>query len=122
MSCPFERTPQHILSPVLRLEQAAAIRDERAMQARLYQRPKSSMQSGRARTGEWLLEVERAMPQRPDPLTGWPGSGDTDTQVQLQFPTRDAALAYAAANGLTVEIVPLGPRRLKLQAYADNFR
>jgi hypothetical protein len=92
------------------------------MLARLYQRPKNAMQSGRARTGQWLLEVERDEPQRPDPLTGWPGSGATETQVQLKFDSREAALAYAEANGLTVEIVPLGPRRLKLQAYADNFR
>jgi hypothetical protein len=92
------------------------------MQARLYQRPKSSMQSGRARTGAWLLEIERDEPQRPDPLTGWPGSGATETQVQLAFPTREAAVAYAEAQGLTLEIVPLGPRTLKLQAYADNFR
>jgi hypothetical protein len=92
------------------------------MLARLYQRPKNAMQSGRARMGEWLLEVERDEPQRPDPLTGWPGSGATETQVQLKFETREAALAYAEAQGLTVEIVPLGPRRLKLQAYADNFR
>ena len=93
-----------------------------AMNARLYQRPKSSMQSGRARTGAWLLEIERDEPQRPDPLTGWPGSGATETQVQLSFPTREAAIAYAQAQGLTVEIVPLGTRTLKLQAYADNFR
>ena len=92
------------------------------MLARLYQRPKNAMQSGRARTGQWLLEVERDEPQRPDPLTGWPGSGATETQVQLKFDTREAALAYAEAHDLTVEIVPLGPRRLKLQAYADNFR
>jgi hypothetical protein len=31
-------------------------------------------------------------------------------------------LAYAKANGLEVEILPLGLRRLKIQAYADNFR
>lgn len=92
------------------------------MIARLYQRPKNAMQSGHARTGQWLLEIERGEPQRPDPLTGWPGSGATETQVQLRFASRDAALAYAAAQGLTVEIVPLGPVRLKLQAYADNFR
>jgi hypothetical protein len=92
------------------------------MLARLYQRPKSAMQSGKARMGEWLLEWERDEPQRPDPLTGWAGSGATETQVQLRFPSREAALAYAARLGLEVEIVPLGPRRLKLQAYADNFR
>lgn len=80
------------------------------------------MQSGRARTGEWLLEVERAEPQRADPLTGWQGSGATQTQVQLRFASKDAALAYAEAQGLAVEVIPLGPRHLKLQAYADNFR
>jgi hypothetical protein len=90
--------------------------------ARLYQRPKNAMQSGRARMGEWLLEWERDEPQRPDPLTGWAGSGATETQVQLRFPSREAALAYARRHGLEVEVVPLGPRRLKLQAYADNFR
>lgn len=92
------------------------------MLARLYQRPKSSTQSGRARTGQWLLEFERAEAQRLDPLTGWAGSGDTETQLQLAFPTREAALAYAEAHAVQVEIVPLGPRALKLQAYADNFR
>ena len=92
------------------------------MIARLYQRPKNAMQSGHARTGQWLLEIERDEPQRPDPLTGWPGSGATETQVQLRFASREAALAYATVQGLTVEIVPLGPVRLKLQAYADNFR
>ena len=92
------------------------------MLARLYQRPKNAMQSGRAKMGQWLLEIERDEPQVADPLTGWPGSGATQTQVQLRFPSRDAAMAYAAAQGLTVEVVPLGPARLKLQAYADNFR
>ncbi len=92
------------------------------MLARLYQRPKNAMQSGRARTGEWLLEIERDEPQRPDPLTGWAGSGATETQVQLRFPSQEAAQAYADSHGLTVEIMPLGARTLKLQAYADNFR
>ncbi len=80
------------------------------------------MQSGRARTGQWVLEHERAEPQHSDPLTGWAGSGATATQVVLSFPSREAALRYVETQGLTVEIVPLGPRTLKLQAYADNFR
>ena len=80
------------------------------------------MQSGRARTGQWLLEMERDEAQHPDPLTGWQGSGATRTQVQLHFPDRESALAYAEAQGIAVEIVPLGPATLKLQAYADNFR
>lgn len=72
--------------------------------------------------GQWLLEWERDEAQRPDPLTGWSGSGATLTQVQLHFPTREAALAYAAGQDMQVEVVTLGPVHLKIQAYADNFR
>ena len=50
--------------------------------ARIYQRPKNAMQSGRARTGLWVLEFEPAEAKKPDPLTGWAGSGDTREQVR----------------------------------------
>ncbi len=33
--------------------------------ARIYQRPKNAMQSGRARTDLWMLEFEPQKPQRP---------------------------------------------------------
>ena len=92
------------------------------MTARIYQRPKNAMQSGRARTDSWVLEYEPAEPKRPDPLTGWAGSGDTRGQIKLSFPTLDAAKAYAAREGLTAHIVPGPARTLKLQAYADNFQ
>lgn len=92
------------------------------VQARIYQRIKSSMQSGHARTGDWVLEYEPAEAKRADPLTGWAGSGDTRGQVCLSFPTREAAEAYAAREGLAAHFVPAAPRVLKLQTYADNFR
>lgn len=90
--------------------------------ARIYQKPKNAMQSGRARTSEWLLEFQPLEAKRPDPLTGWAGSGDTREQVRLSFPTLDAAKAYADRNGIAAHIVPAPQRVLKLQAYADNFR
>jgi hypothetical protein len=43
------------------------------------------MQSGKARTADWLLEFEPAEAKRPDPLMGWAGSGDTQQQVVLRF-------------------------------------
>ncbi|MBV8973232.1 MAG: ETC complex I subunit [Sphingomonadaceae bacterium] len=92
------------------------------MTARIHQRPKSSMQSGKARVGQWLLEFDYAEPKRFDPLTGWHGSGDVATQVRLAFDDLDAAKAYADARGIAYEVVPLGANTLKLQAYADNFR
>jgi hypothetical protein len=89
--------------------------------ARIYQRTKNAMQSGRARTEEWVLEYEPTEAKRPDPLTGWAGSGDTRDQVRLDFPTLAAARAYADREGLTAHVVAGAERKLKLQAYADNF-
>ncbi len=90
--------------------------------ARIYQRPKNAMQSGRARTQIWVLEFEPAEAKRPDPLTGWAGSGDTRDQLRLTFPTLDAAKAYADREGIAYHVIPAPERTLKLQAYADNFR
>lgn len=90
--------------------------------ARIFQQPKNAMQSGRARTQGWLLEFAPAQAKRADPLMGWAGSGDTQQQVRMQFPTLDAAKAYADTYGIACTIIPTPERRLKLQAYADNFR
>jgi hypothetical protein len=92
------------------------------MAARIYQRAKNAKQSGRARAGEWILEFESARRQRPDPLTGWAGGSETQEQVKLTFPTLEAAQAYAARNSIDAHIVPPEQPKLKLQAYADNFR
>lgn len=90
--------------------------------ARIYQRPKNAMQSGRARTQLWVLEYDPAEAKRPDPLTGWAGSGDTRDQLRLTFPTLEAAQGYAEREGIAYHVVPAPGRTLKLQAYADNFR
>jgi hypothetical protein len=90
--------------------------------ARISELERKTTQSGKANTGRWLLEFERQQPLRPDPLTGWSGSGDTNPQVRLTFPTRGAAIAYCAGHGLGYHVVAAAPVRLKIQAYADNFR
>jgi hypothetical protein len=92
------------------------------MPARIYQRPKNAMQSGRARSEEWLLDFVPAEAKRPDPLMGWAGSGDMQQQVILSFATLDEARAYAERYGIEAHVIPTPPRKLKLQAYADNFR
>ena len=90
--------------------------------ARIFQRPKNAMQSGRALTDRWQLEFEPAEAKRPDPLTGWAGSGDTRDQLRLRFATAEAAIAYCEREGLAFSVVPAPEKTLKLQAYADNFR
>jgi len=91
------------------------------MAARIYQRIKSTMQSGRAKVGEWTLEYEPAHSKTADPLTGWAGSGDTREQLRLTFPDLDAARAYCDQHGVAYTVTPLHDRSLKLQTYAENF-
>ena len=90
--------------------------------ARITELERKTTQSGKANAGRWLMEFERQQPLRPDPLTGWNGSGDTNTQVRMTFDSKDAAIAYAERHGLEYHLIPAPPVRLKLQAYADNFR
>jgi len=90
--------------------------------ARISEQERKTTQSGKANAGKWILEFERQQALRPDPLTGWNGSGDTRPQVRLGFATKDAAIAYCVKHGLDYHVVPASPVRLKLQAYADNFR
>jgi hypothetical protein len=90
--------------------------------ARIIQKTKNAMQSGRFGTDQWVLEFEPSEAKKADPLMGWAGSGDTSQQIKLTFDSLDAAKAYAAKKGLDCVIVPAAPKALKLQAYADNFR
>ena len=90
--------------------------------ARIYQMPKNAMQSGKARTDSWVLEYAPVEAKRPDPLTGWAGSGDMNQQLRFTFPTLEAAQAYAARQNVAVTVIPTPPKTLKIQAYADNFR
>ena len=90
--------------------------------ARISELDRRTTQSGKANTGLWLLEFERQQPLRPDPLTGWAGSGDTNTQVRINFKTREEAIAFCDKRGIAYHLVPTAPVRMKIQAYADNFR
>lgn len=80
------------------------------------------MQSGKSRTQEWVLEFEQSEARKPDPLMGWTGSGDTQAQVTLEFPSKEAALEYAERYGITARVHATPKKGLKIQAYADNFR
>ena len=92
------------------------------MLARIYRPAKTAMQSGKAKSRDWRLEFEPASARTIDPLMGWTGSSDTQAQVRLTFPDKDAAKAYAAKHGIAARVHATPPKSLKLQAYADNFR
>ena len=92
------------------------------MAARIYQRYRNAQQASKALGDEWVLEFESATARRPDPLTGWSGGADTVEQIQIYFPSLEAAKAYAERRGLHYHLVAPTTRKLRIQAYADNFR
>ncbi|MEL6610397.1 MAG: ETC complex I subunit, partial [Pseudomonadota bacterium] len=65
------------------------------MRARIYQPAKTAMSSGSAKTKNWVLDYAPDSARSVDPLMGWTSSSDTQSQVRLTFPTKEAALEYA---------------------------
>ena len=92
------------------------------MVARIFKPARTAMQSGQARTKDWLLEHEQANAREIDPLMGWTSSRDTQTQVRLRFETKDEAVAYAERNGLPYVVEEPAIKVASTKSYADNFR
>ncbi len=92
------------------------------MTARIYRPAKTAMQSGQARTKEWVLEYEGQAPREVDPLMGWTSSTDTMSQIRLEFETKEEAIAYAERNGIVYRVSDPKPRQPIKKSYADNFK
>src|SRR5262249_62317064 len=92
------------------------------MVAYVYKPAQTAMQSGAARTKEWVLVYEPEVPREIDPLMGWTSSGDMKQQVHLSFDTKEEAIAYAERAGIAYRLLEPKPRRPVRKAYADNFR
>jgi hypothetical protein len=92
------------------------------MSARIFSPAKTAMQSGRSKTGYWVLEFDPEQPRKIDPLMGYTSSGDMKSQIRLTFDTREEAIAYAEKNGVAYRLdEPKEPKRRQI-SYADNFR
>ena len=92
------------------------------MVARITKPSKTVMQSGQARSKDWLLEHEQTSAREIDPLMGWTSSGDTQQQVRLRFETKEEAIAYAERNGLPYSVTEPTEKTVSTKSYADNFR
>jgi len=92
------------------------------MQVRIYKPNKSAMQSGQAKTGQWILEYELPTRRQPEPLMGWTASGDTCNQVRLKFGTAEQAMDFAKARGWGYTVSKAHARKVRPRNYADNFK
>jgi hypothetical protein len=92
------------------------------MSARIFSPAKTAMQSGKAKTGLWVLEFDPEMPRTIDPLMGYTSSGDMKSQIRLTFNTREEAVAYAEKHGLAYRVETPKEARRRQISYAENFR
>lgn len=91
------------------------------MAARIYRPAKTAMQSGTAKTKEWVLEYEPEQPREIEPLMGWTSSGDMRQQVRLRFDNAEEAIAYCARHGIPCQVFDAKPPARRAMSYADNF-
>ena len=92
------------------------------MSARIFSPAKTAMQSGKAKTGYWVLEFDPELPRKIDPLMGYTTSRDMKSQIRLTFETREEAVAYAEKNGLTFQVQEPKEAKRRSISYAENFR
>ncbi|MEX0286602.1 MAG: ETC complex I subunit [Paracoccaceae bacterium] len=93
------------------------------MRARIYKPARNAMQSGMAKTHQWVLDYAPASAREVDPLMGWTSSTDTQSQVRLRFDSKEAALDYAREKGIDAQVIEPKSRKANIRArgYGENF-
>ena len=91
------------------------------MSARIYKPARTAMQSGRAKTKDWVVDFEPEQPRTVEPLMGWTSSGDMRQQVRLTFDSKEEAIAYCERHGIAYQVFEAKPSARHGIAYADNF-
>ena len=76
------------------------------MAARIFRPAKTAMQSGRGKSGRWMLVYEPEAASSVEPLMGYTSSADMN----------------AERNGIAYEVVADHERTTRPLSYADNFR
>ena len=91
------------------------------MTARIFQPTKTAMQSGLRGSNKWKFEYAPEQPRSIDPLMGWTGSTDMNSQIRLTFDTKADAVAYAERNGIEYVVQEPKVRKIRLKNYSDVF-
>ncbi|KPU82349.1 hypothetical protein JI56_02275 [SAR11 cluster bacterium PRT-SC02] len=88
--------------------------------ARIYLPTKSAMQSGKGKTEKWVLEFV-SQKSKYNPLMGWESSKDTNSQIKLNFSSKEQAIEYANKNNIKYKLIEPNKKKFVIKSYADNF-
>ena len=88
--------------------------------AKIYKPSKTAMQSGIKKFDKWIIEFITEKPGI-NPLMGWESSTDTNSELKLEFSSKELAVEYAKKNKINFEIIEPKIRKIIKKSYADNF-
>ncbi|MDC2996429.1 ETC complex I subunit [Candidatus Pelagibacter sp.] len=86
----------------------------------IYRPAKTSMQSGKGKTKNWLLKFEDTK-SGINPLMGWESSTNTLSELNLEFSSKEEAIKYAKKNNINYELIEPKGRKIIKKSYSDNF-
>ena len=88
--------------------------------AKIYLPTKSAMQSGKGKSEKWVLEFV-SQKSKYNPLMGWESSKDTNSQIKLNFSSKEQAIEYAKKNNIKYKLIEPNKKKFVIKSYADNF-
>ena len=88
--------------------------------AKIYKPSKTAMQSGIKKFDKWIIEFITDKPGI-NPLMGWESSTDTNSELKLEFSSKELAIEYAKKNKINFELIEPKIRKIIKKSYADNF-
>ena len=88
--------------------------------AKIYKPTKTAMQSGTKKFDKWVIEFITDQPGI-NPLMGWESSTDTNSELKLEFSSKELAVDYAKKNKINFEIIEPKLRKVIKKSYADNL-
>ena len=88
--------------------------------AKIYKPSKTAMQSGTKKFDKWVIEFI-TKDNSINPLMGWESSDDTYSELNLEFKTKELAIAYAKKHKIDFELIEPKVRKIIKKSYADNF-
>ena len=98
-----------------------SVKKKKPMKARIYKPSRHTMQVGRAKTKQWVLDYSPSGNRFVEPLMAWTTTEQTQTQLRLTFPTKETAIAYAERNKISYTVIPEQKPIQQPKNYADNF-
>ncbi|XP_072762004.1 NADH dehydrogenase [ubiquinone] iron-sulfur protein 4, mitochondrial [Anoplolepis gracilipes] len=87
---------------------------------RIYQPAKSAMQSGTNNTQFWQMDFD-TRERWENPLMGWTSSGDPMSNIQVNFATKEEAIAHCKKMGWDYYVQKPNLDQPKPRSYGINF-